>query len=246
MKFRALLFISFLPLFLNGMELSEEFKSLEEYIGQEEWQSPAASGWKPWESAMPAIVDHYKSAYYLQAIPECYESIQVGAFDEPAIYTPQYLTQKSQEHVTRLKLIIGKFGWPTKKNFGKKSAQGACIIALHADHDPKSQKKALKHLGKLRDTISLQNYAYLFDKILVNQGKPQHFGTQVDSKGQLYAINGYCPDPENWPENELQLEVINGRRAASCLPTLQESQEKMLPFFDSIRLLNWRSASPSN
>jgi len=53
---------------------------------------------------------------------------------------------------------------------GKKASQGAWLIAQHADHDLKFQKKCLKLLAeKLKiKKVEPRNFAYLTDRVLVN------------------------------------------------------------------------------
>ena len=68
---------------------------------------------------------------------------------------------------------------------GKKAANGAWLIAQHADHDIRFQKTCLKLLQVA--TVNPQNIAYLTDRVLVNQQKPQMNGTQfhLNSLGKL-------------------------------------------------------------
>ena len=84
-----------------------------------------------------------------------------------------------------LKQIIKKFGWPTISLVGKKGASNAFLIAQHSDLDVAFQKKCLKPLKKAMRNNEAEkgNYAYLKDRVLVNLGKKQLYGTQMDNKG---------------------------------------------------------------
>jgi len=79
-----------------------------------------------------------------------------------------------------LKKLIKKYGWPDIELVGKEASKGAWLIAQHADHDVKFQEYCLNLMKKkLKDNkIEQQYFAYLTDRVLVNQGKPQLYGTQ--------------------------------------------------------------------
>lgn len=235
MKSRILFFLSFYFLFLNGMENDNELSILAEYRGQEEWQ-PHTGGWKPWDTTpLSSVVHHAKSEEFLHSIAKSYESIREGAFKDPDFFTEEYLKQTSMEHTWRLKNIIKQHGWPTEENFDAQSAQAAFIIAQHANHDDSFQQNALKYLSSLKSTEACQNYAYLSDRILINRGQPQYYGTLCNSKGDLYPIQGYNPSADNSDQTESQLKMMNDRRASASLPTLQESLQK-LSIFNLTRL----------
>lgn len=79
-----------------------------------------------------------------------------------------------------LKKIVKKYGWPDINLVGKKGSNDAWLIIQHADHDIKFQKECLKLMKKkMREgKIALQNVAYLTDRVRVNQGLSQLYGTQ--------------------------------------------------------------------
>lgn len=89
-------------------------------------------------------------------------------------------TKIDKENTKKLKEIIKKHGWPDKKTVGEKASIGAWLIAQHADHDLKFQKKCLKLLDeKVGKCLASSVYlAYLTDRVLVNNGKWQLYGTQ--------------------------------------------------------------------
>lgn len=89
-----------------------------------------------------------------------------------------------------LKKMIDQFGWPTIPMVGKKASFFAWLIVQHADHDVQFQKDVLKLIKKIySDKIEVdpKNIAFLTDRILVNEGKKQIFGTQFyySKYGQL-------------------------------------------------------------
>lgn len=89
-------------------------------------------------------------------------------------------TLVDQRNVAELKKIIKKYGWPTITLVGKDGADAAWLIAQHADFDIKFQKKALLllKLKAKRKEVPIHNAAYLTDRVRVNSGQPQIYGTQ--------------------------------------------------------------------
>jgi len=80
----------------------------------------------------------------------------------------------------QLKLIFEEHGFPTKELVGKDAMRGIFLIIQHADGDKEWQKSQLPNieLAVKNGALSKQNYAYLFDRIKVNEDSPQRFGTQ--------------------------------------------------------------------
>lgn len=91
-----------------------------------------------------------------------------------------------QQNTEELKRIVDKYGWPTVPLVGKKASFNAWLLAQHADHDLQFQVKILKLLKvayeKNSKNVDVKNIAYLTDRILVNKGEKQIYGTQFYRK----------------------------------------------------------------
>ncbi|HEX6355632.1 DUF6624 domain-containing protein [Actinophytocola sp.] len=117
------------------------------------------------------------------------------------------------ERTDRLREIIAEYGWPTFRLVGTDGATAAWVIAQHSDHDPAFQQKALKLMRAAAragqaDPIEL---AYLTDRVAVNTGRLQIYGTQVR------CVDGaFAPAPLVDPEH------VDERRASVGLGPLQE------------------------
>lgn len=111
-----------------------------------------------------------------------------------------------------LKTVLERYGWPSREAFGE-SAQTAFLIAQHADNDLELQRNALELLSRAVEDgrAPAKERAYLEDRILVNQGLPQIYGTQVTVKDGK-AIVREVRDPENLDE----------RRRAVGLPPIDD------------------------
>jgi hypothetical protein len=80
----------------------------------------------------------------------------------------------------KLKEIIARFGFPTKQLVGKDAMQGIFMIIQHSDGDPEWQKAQLPNVEKAvrQGDMDGQSYAYLYDRIKINSGEKQLYGTQ--------------------------------------------------------------------
>lgn len=91
------------------------------------------------------------------------------------------------ENTKKFKAILKEYGWPSISLVGKEGAEAAWLIVQHSDFDVDFQKKCLKFLKNAvkNNEAEKQYIAYLTDRILVNSGKKQIYGTQffMDSDG---------------------------------------------------------------
>lgn len=91
-----------------------------------------------------------------------------------------------------LNKFICKHGFPTISKVGKEAAHTAWLIAQHADNNITYQQRYLKKMQKFipKKEVDLMNVAYLTDRILVNSGKKQIYGTQFRKmkKGETYVL----------------------------------------------------------
>jgi hypothetical protein len=86
-----------------------------------------------------------------------------------------------ESRTDRLREIIDEHGWPTFDLVGRDGATAAWLIAQHADFDVEFQAKAL---GLMRAALEAgqadpTEVAYLEDRVAVNRGQAQRYGTQV-------------------------------------------------------------------
>jgi hypothetical protein len=86
-----------------------------------------------------------------------------------------------------LKGIVSKDGWPTISKVGKLAANNAWLLAQHADDDPVFQLRVLRLMAPLADQgeVGRQNYALLYDRVMLPLTGKQRYGTQFtcDVKG---------------------------------------------------------------
>lgn len=112
----------------------------------------------------------------------------MAKLDQRARNLAKNTNKADQSNLQKMKQVVRKFGWPTISLVGKRASQMAWLIVQHADTDLVFQKKCLRLMIKAAKTgeVTLQDVAYLADRVLINQGKPQVYGTQFykDRDGQ--------------------------------------------------------------
>jgi hypothetical protein len=82
----------------------------------------------------------------------------------------------------RVKKIFKQYGWPKISAIGKDGQNNFWLIVQHADDDPAFQQAALSAMQKLKKNgdVNLENYAFLYDRVLCNLNYRQWYGTQVN------------------------------------------------------------------
>lgn len=128
------------------------------------------------------------------------------------------MQEVDKRNTKRMKAIVAKYGWPTKRMVGGDGARAAWLLVQHADHAVAFQRQCLTRLLKHKDTgqVSDQDIAYLTDRVRVNEGKPQTYGTQ------FHVFEGVRqPRPIHDPDD------VEKRRKSMGLPTLKEYTDFM-------------------
>jgi len=117
-----------------------------------------------------------------------------------------------------MKELIAEHGWPTKSMVGGDGTRSAWLLVQHADHDLPFQRKCLALMEGLKDTgeVSSGDLAYLTDRVRVNAGEPQVYGTQ------FHIVEGV-----RQPQPITDREQVDERRKSMGLSTLQEYTQFM-------------------
>ena len=115
--------------------------------------------------------------------------------------------------------IIDDIGYPTIDKVGEEASEAAWLIIQHAIGQPDFMRKCAKllELAVNEDRAKPINLAYLKDRISIQQGTPQLYGTQFD-----WDENGeMSPSPVDDVKN------VNQRRKSIGLNTLEEQTQMM-------------------
>lgn len=94
-------------------------------------------------------------------------------------YVPP-MEQVHRRNARRLRELIEQHGWPAEDIAGKDGAEAAWFIAQHAVGEPEFQRQVLRwlHVCAAKGRTPKWHAAYLEDRIRMQEGRPQRFGTQ--------------------------------------------------------------------
>jgi Family of unknown function (DUF6624) len=117
------------------------------------------------------------------------------------------------ENLPWLKGVLAEHGWPGKSLVGKDGAHAAWLLAQHADADPAFQRRCLDLLAIAAQAgeATAVELAYLTDRVLLHEGQPQVYGTQMIREGKRYV-----------PQRMRDPESVDERRAAVGLGPIAE------------------------
>ncbi|WP_158623946.1 DUF6624 domain-containing protein [Corallococcus llansteffanensis] len=128
------------------------------------------------------------------------------------------LKQVDTDNTAWLKGVIAKHGWPGRTLVGERASKGVWLMVQHADLDRGFQKECLALMEKAlaNGEAPKKDFAYLTDRVLVGEGKPQRYGTQFTEKDGVMV-----PQPI---EDAAQ---VDARRASMGLDTLEAYAAQM-------------------
>ena len=101
-----------------------------------------------------------------------------------------------------LQTTLATVAWFDLKTYGKDADQAAWLIAEHADMAPDVQLLALDRMGQqvADHQANAGNFAYLWDRVALNSGRPQRYGTQMRCVGQAWAPVSPIEEPAKLDE----------------------------------------------
>ncbi|MFD2200873.1 DUF6624 domain-containing protein [Shivajiella indica] len=153
---------------------------------------------------------------------------KMAEIDQIAAYIPQgkYKELTSEQwiafkdsvfstHQVRLKEIFDKYGFVGFDLAGEEGSSNFWLMVQHSDHDPEFQKVVLEKMKIEVDkgNADSRNYALLFDRVQLNTGQAQIYGTQVDYNMEI------C---QAFPKNLADSVNVNKRRKEMGLQPLEE------------------------
>lgn len=114
-----------------------------------------------------------------------------------------------RENLPRLQEIVAQFGWPGFQLVGEEGADKIWLLIQHCDQDLEFQKRCLLLLQEAvaQGDAPKRHLAYLTDRVLVNEGLPQLYGTQIQLiNGQPVLRPTENPDQLDERRAEMELE----------------------------------------
>jgi hypothetical protein len=118
----------------------------------------------------------------------------------------------------RFRAIVDAMGWPTEEKVGKEASHAAYLLVQHADHDIDFQRRCLRLMKESSEECP--EIAYLEDRVRVNSGESQWYGTQFDDDGVWFHVQPIEGIDANLSEDA---EKLNTRRQNAGLSSFQAS-----------------------
>lgn len=119
-----------------------------------------------------------------------------------------------QENEARLKDLVDKYGWPTVPKVGPEASNAAWLLVQHAS-DLSFMERCLELMENLAPgEVKPANIAYLKDRVLMLNNKPQIYGTQFQDIGSGLEV---------YPVEEM--ENVDQRRASVGLGSFREYEK---------------------
>ncbi len=93
-----------------------------------------------------------------------------------------------EDNAAWLRQLVTERGWPGRLLGGEDGAHAAWLLAMHAFADPLLQRECLQLLGEAVRVgeAAEQDWASLLDRVLLADGRPQVFGTQLATEEGHY------------------------------------------------------------
>jgi hypothetical protein len=116
--------------------------------------------------------------------------------EDQAARTAEHMSERKMEQVDaknypEVEIIYKKYGWTPISVFGKKASSAYWLLVQHQDSHLDLQQGVLKAMQAAVETgeASKVDYAYLYDRVMMNEGKLQHWGTQTTCKNGNAVMN---------------------------------------------------------
>jgi len=118
-------------------------------------------------------------------------------------------------HQKRVKEIFNDFGFAGFDLVGEEGSSNFWLIVQHSDHNPEFQLEVLEEMKKEvdRGNADSRTYGLLVDRVKLNTGQPQMYGTQLDYNMEI------CQAYPRKLEDSIN---VNKRRAEIGLEPLEE------------------------
>ncbi|WP_394694727.1 DUF6624 domain-containing protein [Hyphobacterium sp.] len=190
-------------------------------------ESPTEEPTNAWEyflSADQTTADERASCLLNLVSHDMYIRLELGRLGQeaaPEDERRQYMISASrtmaaidQRNREWLRGQVENHGWFSISGFGEDADQAAFLIVQHADGDIAFQQEMLDLLLPLAASgeTSVIGFSYLMDRVAVNTGERQLYGTQ-----------GWCTGPNSWEPREYEgsRQDVDGRRQAIGLQPLE-------------------------
>ena len=106
-----------------------------------------------------------------------------GYFDSPSIFPILAMEEKNKAiNEEQLLEMLDKYGWPQESSVTEYAAAGAALIINHSTYEIRSKYFPMLEKAFKAGEAQPLRYAKMRDRLLVEEGKEQLYGTQIEFK----------------------------------------------------------------
>jgi len=103
-----------------------------------------------------------------------------GYFGTPAIFPILAMEERNmKENQKRLFELLDKYGWPTASEVTEYAAAGAALVINHSTYEIRAKYFPMLEEAFKKGEAQPLRYAKMRDRLLVEEGKEQLYGTQI-------------------------------------------------------------------
>ncbi|MDN5204621.1 hypothetical protein QQ008_24730 [Fulvivirgaceae bacterium BMA10] len=103
-----------------------------------------------------------------------------GYFSSPSIFPILAMEEiNKEENEKRLIELLNKYGWPTASGVTEYAAAGAALIINHSTYEVRAKYFPMLEAAFKKGEAQPLRYAKMKDRLLVEEGKEQLYGTQI-------------------------------------------------------------------
>ena len=153
----------------------------------------------------------------LLAMCEVDQKVRQGFGSRMSAETVAEIQAVDARHTSRMRAIVAEHGWPGRALVGDDGSHAAWLLVQHADGAFMAQCLPLMERAVAAGQAFGKDYVYLLDRVRMQQGKPQIYGTQFTFAADGQLVLHPIEDAEH----------VDERRQAMGLPPMAE-QEKVM------------------
>lgn len=107
---------------------------------------------------------------------------QYGFRSAPADSANRWLMRQDSVRLHTFQTLERRYGWPRTSITGREGTQQAYLLVQHAPPTVQASYQEVLQAAHTRGELRSPDYATYLDRVLVNQGRAQRYGTQSDRR----------------------------------------------------------------
>jgi hypothetical protein len=164
------------------------------------------------DSEKPTVAANWDDTQYPKEILALQSELEEMVKEDQAVRKEVPMLQSKMKQVDdgnypEILRIYEKYKWPLISVVGRTAAHNYWLLVQH--QEPEFQRRVLPDMQRAfgAGEASAVDYAYLYDRVMFFQGKPQHWGTQGDCKNGK-AVLAPVDDPAGLEQRRKDLHLM--------------------------------------